>query len=84
MLGYTWFWIKFSIIDIFRGSEYASSFEYASVTQGSVHIPRVLNLLGLEYTRVQCNPYFKDSRYLEFLSSEYAKGFEPIRSINML
>ena len=34
--GYTWFWIKFSIKYIWLGSEYASSSEYASVTQDSV------------------------------------------------
>ena len=53
-----------------------SSCEYDSVTQVSVHIPRVRNMLGLEYTRVVnmsrlhrvlCKMYFKDSRYLECL-----------------
>ena len=61
---YTSFWIKFSIIDIWQDSEYASSFEYASVTQGFVEnvpsymfdrvlsILRLLNMLPPEYTRV--------------------------------
>ena len=68
------------MIDIWQGSEYASISEYASATQDSVenghHIPRVLNILGLEYTtiravqglhRVLCKLYFKDSWYLECL-----------------
>ena len=46
------------------------------------HIPRVLSMLGLEYTRVVnmsrlhkvlCKLYLKDSRYLNVLSSQYAK-----------
>ena len=46
------------------------------------HIPRVLNMLGLEYTRVVnmsrihrvlCKLYFKNSSILNVLSSEYAK-----------
>ena len=57
------------MIDISQGSKYALSFEYASDTPGSAHIPRVLNILRLEYTRVvnmsrvhrvQCKLYFKD------------------------
>ena len=36
MYGLTWFWIKFSIIYIWQGSEYAWSSEYGSVTQGSI------------------------------------------------
>ena len=36
ILVHTWFWIKFCIIDIWQGLEYASTSEYASVTQGSV------------------------------------------------
>ena len=80
--------IKFPIIGIWQGSEYVSSSEYASVTQGSVEngpsymfdrvwrIPRIINMLGLEYTRVvnltrlhrvHCKLYFKDSRYFEWL-----------------
>ena len=62
--SYPWFLIKFPIIGIWQGSEYVSSSEYASVTQGSVEnspsymldrvwrIPRVINKLGLEYTKV--------------------------------
>ena len=56
--------IKFSIINIWQGSEYTSSSEYTSVTQGSAEnspsytfdrflsIPWALELLGLEYTKV--------------------------------
>ena len=68
---------------------YASSSEYTSVTQASVEngpsfmfdevlsIPRVFNVLGLEYARVVNTPrlcrvlsklYFKDSRYFECLA----------------
>ena len=39
---------KISIINICQGSEYVSNIESASVTQGFVHIPRVLSMLGLE------------------------------------
>ena len=51
-------------MDTWQSSEYTSSSEYASVTQGSVEngpsymsgrvlsIPRVPNMLGLEYARV--------------------------------
>ena len=58
-----------------QGSEYVSSSEYASATKGSVEndplymfgrvlrIRRVINMLGLEYTRVE----YKDSRYFECL-----------------
>ena len=58
------------------GSKYASSFEYASVIQGSFHITRVLLMHRLEYTRFVnmsmlhrglCKIYFKDSRCLECL-----------------
>ena len=84
MLGlYTWFWIKFSVIDIWQCSVYAMSSEYVSVTQGFckkwnilyvdrvLSIPRILTMLGLEYTRVVNMPrlrrvlrelYLKDSR----------------------
>ena len=48
MLGLHMLLNKISIINICQGSEYASNFESASVTQGFVHIPRVLNMLGLE------------------------------------
>ena len=60
ILEFTWFWIKFPIIDILQDSEYVSSSEYASATQGSVEndplymfdrvlrIPRIINILGLE------------------------------------
>ena len=43
------------------------------------HIPQFLNMLGLEYMnmsrlrRVLCKLFFKDSPYLECLSSEYPK-----------
>ena len=55
-------WIKFPIINIWQGSEYASSSENTSVTQGSVEnspsymfdrflsIPWALDLIILEYT----------------------------------
>ena len=84
MLGlYTWFWIKFSVIDIWQCSVYAMSSEYVGVTQGFckkwnilyvdrvLSIPRILTMLGLEYTRVVNMPrlckvlrelYLKDSR----------------------
>ena len=66
--GYTRLEIKFYIIDIWQGSEYASSSEYTSVTQGSVEnnpsyifhrfpsIPWALNMLELQYTRVVNTP----------------------------
>ena len=53
----------------------------------SVHIPRVPNMLGLEYTRfvkmstlhrVLCKIYFKGSRYLECL--EFC--FAPSRAVS--
>ena len=62
--GYIRLLIKFSIIDIWQGSEYASSSENTSVTQGSVEnsssymfgrflsIPWALSMPGLKYTRV--------------------------------
>ena len=84
MLGlYAWFWIKFSVFDIWQGSVYALSSEYVSVTQclcnkwnilyvdRGLSIPRILTMLGLEYTRVVNMPrlrrvlrelYLKDSR----------------------
>ena len=49
----------------------------------SVYIPRVPNMLGLEYTRfvkmsrlhrVLCKIYFKDSRYLESRVVSKARG----------
>ena len=64
ILGLTSLWIKFSIVCISQGFEYASSSEYTSVTQDSVlnslsyifgrflSIPCALNMPGLEYTRV--------------------------------
>ena len=33
--GYIWFWIKFSVINIWQSPEYAWGSEYASVSQGS-------------------------------------------------
>ena len=60
--GHTWFWIKFSIIDIWQGLEYASSSEYASVTQGSIEngpsyssgsqYARAWIYIGCEYVKV--------------------------------
>ena len=62
--GYTRSRIKFSIINIWRGSRYASSSEYTSVTQGSVEntpsymfdrflsMLLALNMRELHYTRV--------------------------------
>ena len=71
---------KFSIIDIWHGSEYASTIQ-GSVQNGPSYrfdrafsIPRGINMLGHEYTRavnmtrlhrVLCKLYFKDSRYFE-------------------
>ena len=64
MLSYTWFWIKLHIIDIWQGFKYVWSSEYASAAQGSLEndpsymfdrvlrIPRIINMLGLEFTRV--------------------------------
>ena len=65
MLGlYAWFWIKFSVFDVWQGSVYALSSEYVSVTQGFYNkwnilyvdrvlsIPWIFAMLGLEYTRV--------------------------------
>ena len=61
--GYTWFWVKFSIIDIWHCSEYASSPDHGSFTHGSVEnslscmfdrvmsIPGVLIMLGPEDTK---------------------------------
>ena len=66
--GYTRLEIKFYIIDIWQGSEYASSSKYTSVTQGSVEnnpsyifvrflsILWALNMLGLKYTRFANKP----------------------------
>ena len=61
-LGYTWFWIKLSIIDIWQGLEYVSSSEYANVTQGSIEngpsyssgsqCTRTLIYIGCEYVKV--------------------------------
>ena len=83
--------MKFSIIDIWQGSEYASSSEYTTVRQDSVEnspsymsdrflsVPWVLNMLGLEYTRVVNMPKFfvncilKILSILNVLSSKYAK-----------
>ena len=73
---------KFSIIDISQGFEYASSFEYDSVTQSSVHISRVLNMFGLNiqewwicqgYTGFSVNCILKIYGILNVSSSEYAK-----------
>ena len=96
---------KFSVIDIWHGSE------YASVIQGSVQndlsymfdralsIPRVINMLGHENTRVVnmtrlhsvlCKLYFKDSRYFECLEfwigqgSEYTTVSKYVRVLNIL
>ena len=81
---------KFSIIDIWQGAEYASRSEYTSVTPDFeknilsytfvrfLSIPWVLNMLGLEYTRVvnmprSCvNCILKILRILSVLSPEYA------------
>ena len=65
MLGlYAWFWIKFTVFDVWQGSVYALSSEYVSVTQGFYNkwnilyvdrvlsIPWIFTMLGLEYTRV--------------------------------
>ena len=74
--------MKFPKIGIGHGSEYTSNSDYGSFIQGSVEnapsymfdrvlsIPRVLNLLGLEYAsvvniarlhRALCKLCFKDS-----------------------
>ena len=60
----TLLWIKFFIIDISEGSEYASIYEYASVTQFFVeHGPSYFSgfqyasswiyIIGYEYVRVK-------------------------------
>ena len=93
-VSYTRLWIKFPIIDIWQGSEYVSSSDYANATQGSVEndrsymfdrvlrIPRVINVLGLEFTRVvnmtrlqkaQCKFILKIHGILNLLNSEYAE-----------
>ena len=66
--GHTRLWIKFSIINIWQGSEYASSSENISITHGSVEnspsymfdrflsISWALSLPGLAYTRVVNKP----------------------------
>ena len=72
---YTRFWIKFSIIDIWQGSEYASNCEYASITQSSVEngpsyysdyqyarawmYTRYVNMS--RFYKLLCKLYFKDS-----------------------
>ena len=61
MPGYTWFWIKFFIVDIWEGSEYVASSEYASFTQGSVE---------------NGPPYFSGSRHARawiYTGYEYVK-----------
>ena len=78
---YTWFWIKFSMIDIWKGSEYTSSSDCASITQSSV--PRVISMLRFEYkqrmwicqgfTRFCVNCILKIKGILNALSFEYAK-----------
>ena len=88
MLGHTRLWIKFFITNIWRGSEYTSSSENTSVTQGSVEnspsymfdrflsIPWAFNMLGLEYTWVVNMSRFCVNYILGILnvfSSEYAK-----------
>ena len=60
--GYTSFWIKFFIIDIWECSEYAFSSEYATDTQGSVEndpsyssdsqYARAWIYIGYEYVKV--------------------------------
>ena len=72
--------IKFSIIDIWQGSEYALSSEYTSVTLGCVEnsppymfdrflsIPWALNMLELEYARVVNMPRFCVNCILNILS----------------
>ena len=82
---------KFSLIDIWHGSEYASVIE-GSVQIGpsymfdrALDIPRVINRLGHEYARVVnmirlhrvlCKLYFKDSRYFECLDFWIGQGSE--------
>ena len=55
-------------------------------------IPRILNILEFEYTRVMnvrrlhkvlCKLYLKDSRYLECLEIWICQGFESVKSLNM-
>ena len=62
--------IKFSVIDIWQGSEYALSSEYTSVTLGCVEnsppymfdrflsIPWALNMIEVEYKRIVNMPRF--------------------------
>ena len=74
--------MKFPIIDVWQGSEYALSSKHTSVTQGSIEnsspymFDRALNMLELEFARVVnmprlhtvlCKLYFKDSQHFECL-----------------
>ena len=82
---------KFSVIDIWHGSE------YANVIQGSVQngpsymfdrdlsIPWVISMLGHKYARVVnmtrlhrvlCKLHFKDSRYFECVEFWIGQGFK--------
>ena len=57
-----WFWIKLFVIDVWEGSEYASSSDYASVTRVSVEngwpyssrsqYARAWIYIGYEYVKV--------------------------------
>ena len=81
--------IKFSIINIWQGSKYASSSENTNVTQGSVGnspsymfdrfliIHWAFNQLGLEYTRVVNMPrLYMVLRKLYFKDSQYFECLE--------
>ena len=81
--------IKFSIINICQGSEYVSSSENTSVTQGSVEnslsylfdrfliIHWALNLPGLEYARIVNMPRLHMvQRKLYFKDSQYFECLE--------
>ena len=82
-------WIKFSMINIWQGSEYTSSSENTNVTQAFVEsspsymlgrflsIPWALNLPGLEYTRVLSMPRLHMVlRKLYFKDSQYFECLE--------
>ena len=78
-----------------QGSEYASSSEYTSVTQGSVEnstsymfdrflsVPWALNMLGLEYARVVNMPRFCVNCILKILSILNVMSSEYAKVLNV-
>ena len=87
--------MKFYIIDVWQGSEYALSSEYTSVAHGSVEndpsymfdrflsIPWALNMLGLEYTRVVDVPMFCVNCILKILSILNVLSSEYAKVLNL-